>query len=388
MKQLRGMTWNHERGLRPLVEASKVYKEKYNVEITWDARSLSDFELFPLDQLASEYDMLMIDHPHIGIAHAQNLLTPLENELSAEFLKEQKDGTVGQSYMSYFWEGHQYAIPLDAATQVGAYHMDEMKALGKTPPKTWDDVFALAEGLPADKKIAIPFVPVHAYSSFFTMCSHFSEELFWSNGADLSVEVGKKALDILTKVLAVSHEKSVDFDPILMLDAMMNGEEIVYSPLVYGYSNYAREGFGKHVVKFIDMPKVGDLPKGSMIGGVGLCISSQSKEKEEVLRFMNMVSAPSYQKKEFYDNGGQPGHIDAWKDAHVNADSNDFFIGTLDTLTHCSLRPRFSGYIDFQAEAGSRIREFCKNGGGDAEVFVNELNALIRKCRDNGGLSS
>lgn len=387
MIKLKGMTWSHERGVKPLVEAAKVFKEKYDIDIQWDARSLSDFELFPLDQLAGEYDMIMIDHPHIGIAHEQGLLTPLEGHLSAEFLKEQEDGTVGQSFKSYTYGGHQYAIPLDAAAQVCSYRKDILDAAGLTMPTTWDEVFALVEALPEDKKIAIPFVPVHAYSSFFTVCSQISgDTLFWSNEEDLSIEVGVKALDLLTRVLAVAHEESPNMDPINMLDKMNVENEIAYSPLVYGYSNYSRDGYGKYVVRFGNMPMSEDKPCGSMIGGVGLSISSQCKDLDAALKFANMVSVPAYQKTTMFDDGGQPGHIDAWKDAYVNENCYDFFAATLDTLQYGSLRPRFAGYIDFQAEAGARIRQFCTEGTGDKATFVAELNALIRKCRENGGL--
>ncbi len=387
MTKLKGMTWSHERGVKPLVEASKTFKEIYDIDIQWDARSLSDFELFPLDQLASEYDMIMIDHPHIGIAHKQGLLTPLEDHLSAEFLKRQEDGTVGQSFKSYTYGGHQYAIPLDAAAQVCSYRKDILDEAGLVAPTTWEEVFALAKALPEDKKIAIPFVPVHAYSSFFTVCSQIAkDELFWSNEADLPIEVGVKALELLTNVLAVAHKDSKNMDPINMLDKMNVENEIVYSPLVYGYSNYSRDGYGKYVVRFGNMPILEEKPCGSMIGGVGLSISSQCKDLEAALKFANMVSVPEYQKTTMFDDGGQPGHIEAWTDAYVNENCYDFFAGTLDTLQYGSLRPRFAGYIDFQAEAGARIRKFVTEGATDREAFVKELNALIRKCRENEGL--
>ena len=388
MRTLKGMTWSHERGVKPLVEAAKVFKEKYDVDIQWDARSLSDFELFPLDQLANEYDMIMIDHPHIGIAHKQNLLMPLEEHFSAEFFQNQKDGTVGKSYESYTYGGHQYAIPLDAAAQVCAYRKEMLDAIEETMPTTWEEVFTLAEKLPVDKKIAIPFVPVHAYSSFFTVCSQISKDvLFWSNEEDLDIEVGVKALELLTKVLAVAHPESANMDPINMLDKMNQEDEIIYSPLVYGYSNYSRDGYGTHVVRFGNMPILEEQPRGSMIGGVGLSISSKCKDVEAAIQFANMVSVPEYQKTTMFDDGGQPGHIDAWTDSYVNENCYDFFGATLETLQCGSLRPRFAGYIDFQAEAGARIRKFVTDGTGDKVAFVKELNALIRKCRENGGLS-
>ncbi len=378
---LRGMTWNHERGLRPLVEASKLFLEKTGVEITWDARSLSDFELFPLEELAETYDLIMIDHPHIGVAHGKNLLTPLETLLSPEFLAEQKTGEVGQSYDSYTYQGHQYALPVDAATQVSAFRPDLLK---KPLPKTWEEVFALNTG----KNIAIPFVPVHAYSSFFTLCSHFQTEKFWSNEADLSLEVGEKALDLLIGLLAIAHPDSKDLDPILLLDAMMTKDEIHYAPLIYGYSNYARQGFGANLIEFADMPKenLEKAPYGSMIGGVGLAISSACKDLGSAVKFVEMVATPQFQKQEFFDGGGQPGHIQAWTDPRVNEINHNFYKNTLETMRLGSLRPRFEGYIDFQGKAGALIRDFVLEGTGNKRAFIEELNTLLDTCRKNKGL--
>ncbi len=374
---LKGMTWLHARGLDPLVAASKVFAEKTGVQINWVARSLSDFELFPMEQLAAEYDMIMIDHPHIGISHAESLLQPLETLLSAELLADQKENSVGQSYASYTWEGHQYALPLDAAAQVSAYRKDLLEAL----PTTWGEVLTLATENP--QKVAIPFVPVHAYSSFYTLCSHFSEGIVWSDGSDLSEEAGVKALEILTELLAVANKESKDMDPINMLDKMCQGNEIIYSPLVYGYSNYAREGYAKYVVNFGDMPRheSQQSPKGSMIGGVGLALSTKCQEREAAIEFMKFVAPAEAQKGLLFDAGGQPGHKQAWEDSRVNELSNNFFAGTLETLMLGSMRPRFAGYVDFQAEAGSRIREFVVNGVGDKAAFVKELNELIKTYR-------
>ena len=389
MIKLKGMTWNHERGINPLIKASQIFKEKTGVSIDWDARSLADFELFPLDILANKYDFIMIDHPHIGVAHEENLLKPLENLLPQELLKDQAEGTVGQSYKSYTWEGHQYAIPLDSAAQVSAYRKDLLEQTGNKLPSTWDNVFDLAIKLPKGA-IAIPFVPVHAYSSFFTLCSHFSDMSkgqFWSDESDLSYEVGEKALDILIKLMSLANEKSKDCDPINILDIMKDSDEIIYCPLTYGYSNYSRSAYGKHIVTFRNMPKSVSRPSGSMIGGVGLSISSKCAHEKEAVEFVKMVIDKDFQRTIIYEADGQPGHIKSWKDETVNKGTDNFFIDTLETLTLGSLRPRFNGYINFQAETGRLIRKFCLDGTGDKKIFIDKLNALIRKARNNKGLN-
>lgn len=384
MTQLKGMTWNHERGIAPLIRASQLFKEKTGIEIKWDARSLSDFELFPLEKLADKYDFIMIDHPHIGVAYEKNLLIPLDKYLPSKILDEQQEGTVGKSFASYHWEGHQYAIPLDAAAQVSAYRED---LLGNNVPVYWTDVICLAKGLSNSYRIAIPFVPVHAYSSFFSMSSQLSKNEFWTNERNLDLEVGEQVLEQLQEILSLSDQASFDMDPIQVLDCMAKEDQIVYCPLIYGYSNYSRDGYAHAIVKFNNMPMTSERPEGSMIGGVGLSISTSCKPIDEAIKFMEMVINPDFQKTEFFQAGGQPGHIQAWIDKNVNQNSHNFFIDTLDTLKYGSMRPRFSGYIDFQAEAGKRIRECIMQGNKNKRQLVRQLNELMEKCRENRGLN-
>ena len=123
-----------------------------------------------------------------------------------------------------------------------------------------------------------------------------------------------------------------------------------------------------------------------MIGGVGLSISTKCKYTDEAVEFVKMASDPDFQRTVLFNAGGQPGHLKAWEDKDVNEGSDNFFKGTLETLKNGSMRPRFAGYIDFQAEAGKRIREFAISGKGDKRAFVEELNELIKVCRTNKGL--
>lgn len=383
---LRGMTWSHERGIKPLKCASEIFENKYHKTIEWDARSLSDFEIYPLEKLADKYDLIMIDHPHIGAAHEENLLLPLETILEDSFLKQQEKESVGLSYNSYHWEGHQYAIPLDAAAQVAASRKDLFNELQLTIPTNWNEVFDFVHKLPSDKQMAIPFVPVHAYSSFFSLCSQISSEKFWTNGKDLNLNVGVKVLKMLTNMLKYADKDSKDMDPINALDKMNTTNQLVYCPLIYGYVNYSRSDYGKYPVTFSEIPSDNDVPNGSMIGGVGLAISAKCKDVDTAVKYLKMVAEPKYQTDRFFYDGGQPAHKTAWQDKNVNELSNQFFKGTLNTLKHGSMRPRYNGYIDFQREAGIKIRKFAVQGKDDANKLINELNHLVKECKVNKGL--
>lgn len=382
MITIRGMTWQHERGVNPLVAAASDYNRIHpNVKIEWDARSLQDFENYPLELLADRYDLIMIDHPHLGAAVSENLLLPLDDLVSSSYLADQKLQSVGLSFDSYTWEGRQWALAADAAAQIAAYREDLLQASGLEVPHSWDDVLALSKKLPKGSQIGIPLVPVHAYASYFTLCAQIGGEAFWSQDADIPYAVGEEALQVLKDLLAVSHRQSANVDPIGMYELMSTSNEIAYVPLIYGYSNYARDAFRPSLIRCTNIPSSNGSPSGSMIGGVGLAISSRCKYRDHAVDFLTMTVSGDYQKSSFVHNGGQPGYLSAWKDVEVNRVSHGFFTDTLHTLELGSMRPRFNGYIGFQDRAGTEIQQFLLEGTESARTLIHRLNQLVHNYK-------
>ncbi len=69
MIELRGIAWNHSRGFTSVVATAQRFEELYpEVRITWEKRSLQAFADSPMDRLAAEYDLIVMDHPHTAIA--------------------------------------------------------------------------------------------------------------------------------------------------------------------------------------------------------------------------------------------------------------------------------------------------------------------------------
>ncbi|RWF68924.1 MAG: carbohydrate ABC transporter substrate-binding protein, partial [Mesorhizobium sp.] len=137
---LKGMTWSHPRGYDPMVACSALWKQRTGVAIEWDKRSLQDFESFPVEELARAYDLIVIDHPHVGQITAENCLAPLDvvgREAERAMLAA---GSVGRSYPSYNWQGRQWAFPIDTASQVQAWRPDMLSAV----PANWADMVELA----------------------------------------------------------------------------------------------------------------------------------------------------------------------------------------------------------------------------------------------------
>src|ERR1035437_4383288 len=90
MVELTGITWNHMRGYLPMVATAQRFSEIHSdVSIVWQKRSLQQFADAPLVDLASRFDHLVIDHPSIGEAVHENLLLPLDEHLTADYLADQ-----------------------------------------------------------------------------------------------------------------------------------------------------------------------------------------------------------------------------------------------------------------------------------------------------------
>ena len=66
MTTLKGMTWTHPRGFEPLAASADEWREKTGVEVKWEKPGLEELEdLTPVD-IARDYDLIVIDHPHLG----------------------------------------------------------------------------------------------------------------------------------------------------------------------------------------------------------------------------------------------------------------------------------------------------------------------------------
>ena len=126
MIRLKGMTWDHPRGYNPMIATSAEFNKKHSgkIFIDWDKRSLQAFADKPIEDMTDEYDLIVIDYPHVGEVAAKNLLTQFDIPEYSEELNTIRNQSVGLSCDSYKVNNRQWALPIDAATQVSAYRKD------------------------------------------------------------------------------------------------------------------------------------------------------------------------------------------------------------------------------------------------------------------------
>lgn len=368
--KLKGMTWSHPRGYDPMIACSRLWQERTGITVEWDKRSLQDFETYPVEELARAYDLIVIDHPHVGQITKEKCLAPLDVEGHQEERAALEDASVGRSYPSYTWQGRQWAFPIDAATQVQAWRPDRTERM-----ESWSDMLALAR----QGKVALPMRPPHSLMSFYTLAGNLGSPCRSDGtGPLIETDAGVDAFERLRELTDLIDPGCFSMDPIAVLEAMSDpASKVVCAPLIYGYVSYAIAGFRRSFVTFGDIPVAGtNGPVGSALGGTGIAVSAFSNAREAAIDFAYFVASGDVQRGIYAAGGGQPGHAVAWDDDAVNAATSDFYRATRKTLESAWVRPRHDGYMAFQQAASDRINDGLLRKEAARKV-VDDLNRLF-----------
>ena len=369
---MKGMTWNHPRGLDPLLAASRKWKERTGEEIEWDQRSLQDFECYPVKDLARDYDLIVIDHPHVGLVAKTGCLIALDEIIPDEVMVGIARGSVGGSFDSYEWAGHQWALPIDAAAQVQAWVPSRINA----PIQRWEDLLPLAK----DGIVSIPLRPPHSLMSLFSLCGLLGMRLPTVEDKLFPQEAGE-AFNILAALVAEIDPMAFEMDPIALLEHMSaSGSRVALAPLIYGYVSYSLGDFRDERVLFHDLPAMCHGPCGSALGGTGIAVSAFGTNPPSAARFAAWVAGGEVQRDIVASHGGQPGHSDAWIAGAVNNPAGDFYRNTRRTLDLSWMRPRHDGYMTFQNEAAELINHALRTKLTSSTVIF-ELNRLYGASR-------
>lgn len=388
---LKGMTWSHPRGLDPLLAASEAIR-KEGINVQWDARSLQGFEEASIEDMTREYDLIAIDHPFMGKAFEQGALMPLDALLGASTMAMLRASSVGVSLDSYVWKGAVWAVPVDAAAQVSAARVDLLAHYGSGFPQTWDEVFVLCDRLPASVYVAVPANPTHLLLAFATICQAVSDDRtvqtdlrpgWWTNEG-FAREAALAALRLMRRFMSYVHPISWESDPIEIFEHMARHDDIAYTPVAFGYSNYARPAAGQQPLHFRGVPVIKHGPGSGMLGGVGLAVARRCEgthAMDAIGTFLKFVSNATVQSGLYLDAGGQPAHRAAWDAPRTEVVCPHFFADTLASLDASFVRPRIAAFPAFQRQGGVLLHTLLQDTKSADEDIVQQLNALWKKLQ-------
>ncbi|MBZ5740982.1 hypothetical protein [Nocardioides mangrovi] len=324
---LRGMTWEHPRAWLGLDAFDAAGLAPH---VGWDRQPLSAFEAHPIADLASRYDFMVVDHPGLGAAISDGAVVAFEDLLDGDELDRVVGSAVGASGASYRFDGRTYAVPIDAAAQVG------VRRPGVPVVRRWEDVPALADEHPVALCLAGP----HAGLMLLAMCSG-------QQPADPAVlldpAVAADAIALLRAVFARSGGEVLD--PIGIHELIASGEGADWCPLAYGYvTTYAER------LAWSDAPTWrGDVPL-SVLGGTGLAVAARSAGDSAVRAWVHGFLDDEVQTSLVPEAGGQPAHRAVWHG------EEPFYRDTVATLEAAWVRPRVPGWIPLQDELSEVVR--------------------------------
>ncbi len=363
--RLKGMTWDHARGYECVVAASKLYEQQTGIVVDWDKRSLQAFADAPIDQLAEDYDLIVLDHPHVGQIAEQGALLPLTPS-------SDRDAGIGGSPESYIWNGDCWAYAIDAACQMAVHRPDLTAHL----PTTWED-FAGPQG-EAFHAIT-PLLPVDAFDMMMTLVAGRGEEDLPRGPKEfLSESNGLYALHILKALYRLGPSEASRMNPITVLELLSTTDEFAMSPCLFGYLNYARPGFRPHRLSYFDLPVSADGGgRRSILGGAGIGVSSRTLDPEAARAFAGWLASEPVQSGVYLENEGQPANRRTWQAKRDDPKYRGFFDGGWSTMTNAWTRPRapwFLGFVDNVCEMFPAF--FDKDR--DPQSFLSDLNGAFR----------
>lgn len=373
---LHGIAWNHSRALPPLVATAQRFEELHpDVAIHWEKRSLHDFGHAGLVSLASRFDLLVIDHPMMGVAFESGALHNLQALFPRSFLDDVASDSVGQSYESYQYEGALFAIPIDAAAPAASFRPDLLERAGIEAPRTWKELLDLAR----KKLVLMPGFHVDVFLTFMGLYVSHGGELPATPQECFVREIGRRSLEELAELASYMPDAIYELNPIAIYERLAADDQYAYCPFAYTYSNYARAGFGTHRLRFSNPVTLDDAHSlRTVLGGTGMALSSRCAATAPAIEYMTEAAGAAWQRTLYGLCGGQPARRSAWQDETLNRITNGFFEQTLASVEHAYLRPRYDGYIQFQASAGAPIVSYLREGG-NAGTVVEGLNALYRR---------
>ena len=347
------------------------------VTITWEKRSLQAFADSPIEELAKSFDLLVVDHPFMGFAEKNDVLLELGERISPAVLADHAANSIGSSHDSYSLHGKRWALAIDAATPISGWREDLMAQHGLRPPSDWNQLLELARS----GFVAIAGIPVDCLMNFFMLCHAAGEEPCVRPNTIISREVGMVTLERQAELTRLLPDYTWNSNPIKVWDRIAHASAgPLYCPVAYGYSNYARNGYAPNRLRFGVPPKLNGRRLRPTLGGTGLAISARCQDVAAALDYAIQVADARWQRTLYFDSGGQPAHGAAWGDANVDRAANGFFSETLPAMEDSWVRPRYCGYLNFQAEGGTIVRDFLI-GKTSATETLAELDSSYRRSR-------
>jgi multiple sugar transport system substrate-binding protein len=373
--QLRGITWNHPRGVLPFVESSALYAETKQVAVNWEAFEWDEFrerQFRELGEASLYYDLVQYDHPWVGIYSSKKWVEPLDDYLSKEDKRYLETEIPKIVVDSYIWEEKLWALPVDMGAHVSLWRKDVLDSLGLTVPQSWEEVLETGRGLTNSgypRPYAFANKTYQGFLLFLELLAELGgvEEGFGS--AFKSDKVGR-ALSLMSELATLSHPDSIRWNPWDVVQAVAGQNRLVAAPSVFGYVDAVVNYKYSSNVKTGLVPRLDETGlRSSILGGVGMGINHATSKKSESFEYCWFNVEPETCEM-ILEHNGQP----AVKVSSPSERIEDYMSALRGSVEGAFIRPRFSGWPNVEKEMGLLVSDFLQ--GKKASEVVNEMRKI------------
>lgn len=375
IKRIKGITWDHSRAFPPLVAAAQRYEELHNgVRIHWDKRTLDEFGHKPIDQIAGDYDLIVIDHPWAGFCFEHNLVTDLKKLLTRHQWDDLQNNCVGASFDSYIFDDKLLAIPIDLATPVPSWRPDLINTNSFKLPVTWEDLILMADR----HQVIMPAFNADLFLNWMMLLYALEAHPFENRDAIAEKNKAIEAASLLKRLAEPMPKEIINWNPINIAELMTRKDEFIYCPFAYSYGNYCRPSFTDKPLRYGNLIQFSGKRLKSIAGGTGIAISTSCEEVEMALDFSIYCASPNIQSSLYTLAGGQAVRRETWMNKDLTALAGGFYADSYLSHSEALIRPRYNGYVPLQQKAGKWLQQFIL-GEVDENKLIEEINTCYRE---------
>lgn len=286
------------------------------------------------------------------------------------------------------FENKLYAAPFNTNTQLLWYRKD----LVKQPPKTWDQMIEVAEGLKEAGSIQVQASRYEGYMVFVNALIESAGTEILSGPEEVDLEQGptEKALQVIGKLanggaappsLSTSDEDTARLGFEAGESAFMTNYTFAYAsakeeaPDVFKNMGYAR------------FPEVeAGTPSKPPLGGFNLAVSSYSENKDVAFEAATCLANKDSQKTAVELDGLPPSRSDLYSDKTVTSAYPGFAQLVKESIEAAGPRPTTPAYQDVSLAVQRSLHPPDKIDPEDTESVYEELKSKVEDAVKREGL--
>src|SRR5690606_2434608 len=108
--------------------------------------------------------------------------------------------------------------------------------------------------------------------------------------------VGEEVLVLIREIAGLLDPGCLSMDPPAALEVLSTTDRYAVAPLLFGYSNYSREGFRPKRLAFSNFFGLRGGHVGSLLGGAGLAVTSVTAHPKLAAAFALWVASDEVQR--------------------------------------------------------------------------------------------